>query len=194
MAVNKSKRPFKSFSKGLWAPILIICLGFVFSMAFVVKTLKGYKQPRPLLIKPSSVDTPEEITRAIYKALFPLKKRSFGIKLEKIDNNKISFKVTQLLTKKFPPSKNEFKFNSYKVSILEPHDTRKTDCRNTALFNLKRKFKRTWKKKIYFTICKEEKQIFSLFYMVKVIKIGVVADELKGLLTLSRTGLFRSLG
>ncbi len=165
--MNKFKMPFKSFLKELWAPVLIIFLGFMLSMAFVFKTLKGYKQPRPLLIKPSSVNTPEEITEAIYKALFPLKKRSFGVKIQEIDNDKISFKVVHSLIKKFPPSKNEFKFNSYKVSILEKHDIKKTDCRNTALFNLKRRPERIWKKKIYFTICKEEKKIFSLFYTAK---------------------------
>ncbi len=165
--MNTPEMPIKTFSQGLWIPAVIICLGFLFSMAFVVKTLRGYKQPQPLLIKPSSVETPEEITEALYKALYPLKQRAYGAHILELDNDEVSFKVAHSLAQRFPKKENNFRFNAYKVSLYDQHDTNKTDCRNTALFNLKRKPEKKWKKAIYFTVCTEKKEAFSLFYTVK---------------------------
>ncbi|MGH1467969.1 MAG: hypothetical protein ACRBBP_03685 [Bdellovibrionales bacterium] len=165
--MDTPETPVKTFSQGLWIPAVIICLGFLFSMAFVLKTLKGYKQPQPLLIKPSSVQTPEEITESLYKALYPLKQRSYGVELGKLENDDVSSKVASSLSEKFPKSTYSFRLNTYKVLLTDKHDTNKTDCKNTALFNLKRKPERKWKKKIYFTVCTEGTEHFSLFYLLK---------------------------
>lgn len=162
--MNSSEITPKTPSDGLWIPAVIICAGFILSLIFVFKTLKDYKQPRPLLIKPSSVEQPSEIADALYKALYPLKKRGFGVQIAHLDDNPISFKVATALIKNFPPNKFQFKFSAYQVLLSDEHDPNKTDCKNTALFNLKRKPERKWKNKIYFTVCTTKKETFSLFY------------------------------
>ncbi len=161
------KQPSKKESDKLWVPALIIGVAFVFSIAFVFKTMKSYKRFQTLLINPSSVETPAEIAFAVSTALFPLKQRAYGVKIGHLDDDEIALEVASSISKKFPKSKKEFMFHAYKVSLNDSFDINEGDCRNTALFNLKRKPKRKWKKKIYFVVCTEIKEAFSLFYIIK---------------------------
>ena len=165
--MNKSQNPSKTFSDGLWIPAVLIAVAFALSIVFMINTVKNYKKPRHLLIKPSSVETPEEISASLYKALYPLKIRNFGLETLVLEDDELSSKVVAAMAKDFPRNDNIFKLSTYKVSLDEAHDNNKMDCRNTALFNLKRKPDRKWKKKIYFTVCTEETNQFSLFYTQK---------------------------
>lgn len=167
MHMNSPQTPSKQPSDKLWIPVLIIGVSFVFSMIFVFKTMRSYQKFQTLLINPSSVETPIEITEAISMALFPLKKQSYGVKINFLADDEISFKVAESLSKAFPKSQKEFKFDAYKVSLKDTHDINKGDCRNTALFNLKRKPERKWTKKIYFVVCTEKKEAYSLFYITR---------------------------
>jgi len=153
-------------SNGLWVPFTIIGIGFIFSIVFVFKTLKDYKTPKPLLIKPSSVETTKDIHNALYKSLYPLKLRGFGIFLES-PKNETEKTLFSYLTKTFEENKNEnFKFSVQGIDLSLEADIDKTDCKNTALFNLRRKIKK-WDKEIYFTVCTESKNEFILFYILK---------------------------
>ena len=152
-------------SNGLWVPFTIIAIGFICSIVFVFKTLKDYKTPKPLLIKPSSVENAKDIHDALYKSLYPLKLRGFGISLAlpKNETEKILFSH---LTKTFAQTKNKnFTFFAKEIDLHEEADIDKTDCKNTALFNLRRKIKK-WDKEIYFAVCTKSKNEFVLFYVL----------------------------
>lgn len=165
--MNSAQTPPKTFSDGLWIPAVIIFVSFVLSIGFMVNSINNYKKPKPLLIKPSSVETPEEIAKALYKALYPLKMRNFGVKILGTSKDPVIVSATLQIAKDFPKDKNTFEISAYKVSIKEDHDNDRMDCLNTALFNLKRKPEKKWKNKIYFTVCTEDTNRFSIFYTTK---------------------------
>lgn len=161
-------------SSGLWAPFTIIGIGFILSLIFVFKTLKDYKTPKPLLIKPSSVETTKDIHNALYKSLYPLKLRGFGVTLAS-PKNETERTLFSYLAKSFKQSKNadkneskneNIKFSTQSIDLSQKADIDKTDCKNTALFNLRRKIKK-WDKEIYFAVCTESKNEFVLFYILK---------------------------
>lgn len=163
-----SKKETRSFwfSDGLWVPAAIIFFGFAFSVVFAFKTLKGYQQPRPLLIKPSSVEKPEEIKLALQKALYPLLKSGYGISTLPKDGEVETKLLSQELNRKSTSDKL-LKLSIKRVKLNDQHDNKSVDCKNTALFNLKRKPDRKWKNKFYFTVCTEAENSFALYYAIK---------------------------
>lgn len=156
-------------SSGLWIPFTLIGICFVFSTIFVFKTLKNYKSPKPLLIKPSSVENEADITAAVYKSLYPLKMRGFGVSLKepKEGADDFEFILLPMLRNVFEGEKKEnFKISVQKIDLSKEADNDKIDCENTALFNMKRKIKK-WDKRIYFSVCTDNVNNFILFYDLK---------------------------
>jgi len=152
-------------SNGLWIPLSIVGVGILVSMVFAFQTLKGYRKPRPLLIKPSSVNSAKELSMALYKAVYPLKLQGYGVKFVSsglaFENQlKTSFKSV------FPSTEKNILITAEEINLSQDYNNSKIDCLNTALFNMLRKPERKWKKKIYFSVCTEAEKTFKIFYTI----------------------------
>lgn len=150
-------------SNGLWIPFTIIFIGIVVSLVFAVQTLRGYRKPRPLLIRPSSVDQASELAGSVYKALYPLKIQGYGIEY-KSDGSSFGSELGASLVSIFGSESKNIKTELYKIDLTAAYDNNKTDCLNTALFNMLRKPKRHWTRSIYFSVCTESDKSFKIYY------------------------------
>lgn len=154
----------------LW-PFLIIGIGIILSMTFVFFILRGYKKPRPLVIKPSSVESFDAVAEALYKAMYPLTKQGYSFKVSpKVNENEV--KLSEGLKKYFP------EFNSEKIIAITleevdlesepPPPSQLYTCRENNLFNLYRKKEKKWNKHIYFSICKEGRDNLIMSYALSI--------------------------
>jgi len=150
-------------STGLWIPFSIILVGIFVSLIFAFQTLRGYRKPRPLLIKPSSINSAGELTTSLHKALYPLKLQGYGFELDS-DGSTFGDDLKNSLESKFGKSEKNISARIQKIDLSQSYDNSKIDCLNTALFNMLRKPERKWKKNIYFSVCTEADKKFSIYY------------------------------
>lgn len=142
----------------LWVPFSIISIGMIAGVVFMIQSTKSYKIKKPLVIKPSSVEKIEDIAFQMHRALFPLKAQGFSFNLD----TDAPLELKSALLKNFNGSKDLLKLKFHKIDLSKEPDISSVDCKNTALFNMRRK-KKHWKKKIFFSLCKESEKNFSLF-------------------------------
>jgi len=162
---NPLNKP-QSDSNGLWIPFTIIFIGIIISVVFAVQTLKGYRKPRPLLIKPSSIEDPSNLADALSKALYPLKLQNYGV-ITASDGSDLGEEVKHLLFESFGEKAKSIRLTFTKIDLRQNYDNSKTDCLNTALFNMNRKRERVWSKKFYFCVCTEKEKTFAVYYTQK---------------------------
>ena len=162
--------PKKTQETSLLWPFLIIGLGIIISMSFVLIILKSHKKPRPLVIKPSSVESFEDVALALYKAMYPLTKQGYNFQV----TPKISETEKQLakeINKYFPKIDSE---KTVSINLVEVDLSSKASspsqlftCHENNFFNLYRKKEKKWKKNIYFSICKERENTLILSFSQK---------------------------
>jgi len=153
----------------LW-PFLIIGVGIIVTLSFVFIVLKGYKKPHPLLIKPSSVDSFDGVSKALYKAMYPMVRQGYDFKVNpKVNTDEINFSNSLL---KYFSDQSLNKVIS--ITLLEinldspPQSASKTfNCRENNYFNLYRKKEKKWKKNIYFSVCKEREDLYIMSFSKK---------------------------
>ncbi len=150
----------------LW-PFMIIGVGIIVSMSFVFFILKGYRRPRPLVIKPSSVESFNDVANALFKSLYPLKKQGYNFYVTPIVNeDELNFATE--LKKYFPPSDSSknmsITLQEVNLNLSPPGPTQLKTCKENNQFILHRKRDKIWTKKIYFTVCKEKRDQLILSY------------------------------
>lgn len=151
-------------SNHLWVPFFIVSVGFLASMIFVIWTLTNYQKPAPLLIKPSSLDSTQEISESLAKALFPYRK-VYSLEVSGENNDFLYQDLKQKLESQFlKENQQSLSLQVKHISLKQKAQPQKLDCLNTALFNLNRKKERKWKNKIYFCVCVQKKDDLILYY------------------------------
>jgi len=155
---NAQNRP-----SGLWIPFSIIFIGIVISVVFALQTLQGYRKPRPLLIRPSSVNEAAELSNSLYKALYPLVLQGYGVKFVS-DGSGFGAALGMSLNKTFGKADKNIQIDLQKIDLSQEYDNNKIDCLNTALFNMLRKPERNWKEPVYFSVCTQELNEFTVYY------------------------------
>jgi len=161
--MNKPSSEIQNRSNGLWIPFTIITVGIIVSLVFAVQTLKGYRKPRPLLIRPSSVTEAAEVSNSLYKALYPLKLQGYGIEYSS-DGSDFGSDLGTALNQTFGKEDKNIQIDLQKIDLSQDYDNNKIDCLNTALFNMLRKPDRNWTKPIYFSVCTQKQNKFTVYY------------------------------
>lgn len=153
----------------LW-PFLIIGVGIILSLSFVFFVLKTYQKPHPLLIKPSSVDSFDDISLAIYKSMFPMTRQGYTFQVSPLVN-KDELEFSRSLAKYFNPDSSE---KVISITLQEVHLEKQTiekstnfNCKENNIFNLLRKKDKKWTKNIYFSVCKEKDDLLIMSYTVR---------------------------
>jgi hypothetical protein len=161
--MNETPENAQNTSNGLWIPFTIIFIGIVISVVFAVQTLQGYRKPRPLLIRPSSVNEATELSNSLYKALYPLKLQGFGVEYSS-EGSAFGLDLGDALNQTFGQKDKNIQVVLQKIDLSQNYDNNKIDCLNTALFNMLRKPDRNWVNSIYFSVCTQEKNKFIVYY------------------------------
>ena len=104
MTLLKKQKETRSL---LWL-FLIIGIGALISMSFVLFILQGYKKPRPLVIKPSSVKSFQNVAHALYKSMYPLTKQGYRFQVHPMVND-IEVELAKEMKKYFPKNTSQNK-------------------------------------------------------------------------------------
>jgi len=151
---------------------LIIGVGILVSMSFVFFILKGYKKRRPLVIKPSSVESFVDVSEALYKAFYPLTKQGYSFVVSP-SVNKDELLFSESLKQFFPEVESKPKktititLDKVNLDLEPPPPTQLYTCNENNRFILHRKMEKKWNKKIYFAICRENDGLLILSYAKK---------------------------
>ena len=140
---------------------LVIGVGILVSMSFVFMILKGYKKRRPLVIKPSSVESFDEVAEALYKAFYPLTKQGYSFVVSPLAND-TEIEFSNALKQFFPKTEAKPKkimtitLEKVNLDLKPPAPTQLYTCNENNRFILHRKKEKAWNKNIYFSICRED--------------------------------------
>lgn len=151
-------------------PFLIIGVGIILSLSFVFFVLRNYQKPHPLLIKPSSVESFHDVSKAIYKSMFPMIRQGYTFHISPLINED-EIKLAKSLSKFVSPNSSDkvISITLQKVQLDKEifNKNEKFNCKENILFNLLRKKEKKWKKRIYFSVCKEKEDLLIMGYSIK---------------------------